>query len=228
MTQGPYGSQQSDPWSPGGQNWHTPESQQPPGASPDPSWRGPGSAAADQPQTSQPDWGNPNWSEPGPAGQPSSAGPLQNPYLDAYAPAPYAPAASSSWAGSAYADPAEQHSSKGVVAIWLVGAAIVISFILSWIGGQAIVELYHLTGITISSSGDYPDTSATDGPYTKLGLTVIFQVIPSGLGIAGLIVGALGIRHSNSRALGIVSLILAIVAPFLSVGVMLIAAGPAI
>lgn len=226
MTQGPYGSQQPDPWSPGGQNWNTPEPQQAPGASPDPSWSGPGSAAADQPRTAQPDWGDPNRS--GPAWQPSSPEPVQNPYLDAYAPAPYAPAANSSWAGPGYAHPAEQHSSKGVVAIWLVGAAIVISFVLSWVGGQAIVDLYHLTGITLSSDADYPDTSATDGPFMKFGFTILLQAIPSGLGIAGLIVGALGIRYRNAKALGIVSLVLAIVAPFLSFGVMLIAAGPAL
>lgn len=247
MTQGPYGFRRPrpDPWSPEGQNWGDPDprrAQDPApgpsrdGESYDPSWNGQDSTPAQQPPVTQQDWGNPNWSAPDPAWQPPSPlppqdAPVQNPYRpNPHAPAPYFPSANPPWGapGYAVAPPAERHSSKGVVAICLVGAAIVISFILSWTGGQAIVDLYRLTDITLASGGDYPDTAATDGPFMKLGLTLLGQVVPSGLGIAGLIVGALAIRHRNARALGVVSLVLAVLAPFLSFGVLVLAAGPAL
>ncbi|AXE39029.1 hypothetical protein [Acidipropionibacterium virtanenii] len=183
---------------------------------------------------SQDSWspdGNAGWSGPG-----STAGSAGGPYGSSpYDPNPYAaPYAAQSGGGDTWgisspgSGSAEERSIKGIVAICLVGAALVVSFILSWVSGLAIVDLYNITGVTLSSEGDFPDTSATDSAYVHLGMAMLGQLIPTGLGIAAIIVGAMAIRFRNARALGISAIVLAVLAPFLSVSAMMLAAAPAL
>lgn len=147
-----------------------------------------------------------------------------------YAAAPSAlPPLNEAWGTSPYGPgTGEQRSGTGVVAICLVGAALVVSFILSWISGRAIVDLSRITGVSLGSGGDFPDTAATDSANLRLGLTVLGQVIPTGLGIAGLVVGIVALKFRNARSLGITSIVLAVLAPFLTSGVLILAAAPAI
>lgn len=176
---------------------------------------------------SGPGWNGQYSNDPYTPGQPPQ-GPdpyPSNPY-DPYQPGPYQPSADQAW--GIPTGPADRPSRTGIAAICLVAAALVVSFFLSWFSGQAIVDLYHITGLSLSSEQDYPDTSATDSALTRLGMTFLAQVIPTGLGIAGIIVGILALKYRAARATGIGAIVLGVLAPFLSLGVMMLAAAPAI
>jgi hypothetical protein len=193
-------------------SWRSQQDPWPPDAGP--GWNG------QYPSDGYPNGAYPNAQPPqGPDPYPS------NPY-DPYQAGPYQPSADQAWGISS--GPADRPSRTGIAAICLVGAALVVSFILSWFSGQAFVDLYRITGVALSSGQDFPDTAATDSAFTRLGLTAMAQVLPTALGVAGIIVGILALKYRTARTTGIAAIVLGVLAPFLSFGMMLLAAAPAI
>lgn len=106
--------------------------------------------------------------------------------------------------------PARQQSSRGFVALGLALAALGISLILTVWGGQSYAEAWRLSGGNLDNI-----PPAADDAYTSLGFSVILQILPSVLGLIGLIMGITAVR-TTSRGAAIGAIIVAVLAPLVS------------
>lgn len=118
---------------------------------------------------------------------------------------------------------ADQPSRKGVVSLCLAISALLISSVLSWIGGAALVALGRLDGLD-------PDAADLDpallSQSVRLSYALVGQLVPTGLGISALVVGILACQHRNARGAGIVGIIASVLAPAISFGVFFLAILP--
>lgn len=196
-----------DPWDPGG---HRPD----PRRSQDPSWEEPTRqlGAPYEPTLPYP---------PVPSQQPwSSQSPYQSTPYQASAPSqPSAPG----WSWM----PPEERSAKGTVSLCLAIIAVVISSILSWIGGMSMARLIMTDDESWGDDIDYATLDpATEAEFMKSVYMFLGQLVPTGLGIAALVIGILACQHRSSRGTGIAAIIISVLAPMVSCFVFVVAMVP--
>lgn len=169
----------------------------------------------------QTEYGHGNYGQDQPSAtpwdQPHSASSANNPYLPTGTD-PYTgyPAATQPYGvpGGVVDDPS---SKKGVVALSLSAAALAISLVLSWLCASGYGELFEVSGTTNFDTIEV-DTMppGASNALAKAMVGLFGQLIPTGLGIAGFVVAIMAMKLPSQKTLGVLGLITAIVAPFIS------------
>lgn len=198
-----------DPWGPGGH-------QSDPRRSQDPGWDEPTRqlGAPYEPTLPYP---------PGPSQQQwSSQSPYQpQPFVYQASAPSQPPEAGWSWT------PPEERSAKGTVSLCLAIIAVVISSILSWIGGMSMARLIMMDDGSWDQDVDYATFDpTTEAEFMRSVYTFLGQLVPTGLGIAALVIGILACQHRSSRGTGIAAIIISVIAPMLSCFVFIVAMVP--
>lgn len=157
------------------------------------------------------------------ASQPYASGPSsQDPSLPPYVP-PMQPHVVAPY-GAAPAPAPVKPSRLGLIGTVLAVSALVISVILSWLTGDALGHVLQITGTTTFNSDTIPPEAL---PHATRGTGLMLaQVIPSVLGLAGLICSAIGLGKPGPKTLAILGLVVAILAPMISFGVYIAGMAP--
>ncbi len=137
---------------------------------------------------------------------------------------PVSPSAAQVWN---YPPAPQQRSRQGAVALCMAVGALLVSSILSWIGGTAMARMLSLDDDNWYDNEDYQGFDpATDAQFVKAGWVMAAQILPTLLGIAALVLGIVACQKENSRTLGILAIIASVLAPVLSFCVFLMAMLP--
>lgn len=193
----PYGQQQPP------QSQHTPPTQ------PQDPYRDP--VGQPTPPPAQQSYGSPSSYASSYGGQQAQPQPQQQPQQQ--------PSYGSGYGGYESAAPqytAEKKSSTlGVVALVLAVLAAIGYLVFAVLSGQATVDLANMSGGTVPEDPEQINQEATEKLLAVTGFMVA-QVIPSILGLAGLICGIVSAATARGRAFGIVAIILAVIAPIIA------------
>lgn len=136
-------------------------------------------------------------------------------------PQPQAQPAPSSYGGyGGYQPTAPQYNTPkrsgtlGTVALVLTLLAIIGYVVFSVLSGQATVDLAEMSGGTVPDDPAQIDQAATEKAAVAFGFMAA-QTIPSLFGLAGFICGIVAAATRRGRALGVVAIVLAVLAPII-------------
>ncbi|WP_203567112.1 hypothetical protein [Aestuariimicrobium ganziense] len=175
-------------------------------------------------QSSQEAWRNAPPPQPQPSAPPASSQPsagsypqypTQQPGAGGYQQAP-SPYAANPYQPYAYpTGPVDDGTSKkGALGLGMALSALVISLLLSWFTAKAYVDLMQAQGTAEMTTENLPPEQ--NAMLMRAGMGVLGQVLPTILGILGLIFSVQAMKIASQRSKGIVGLIVAIGAPIVS------------
>lgn len=107
--------------------------------------------------------------------------------------------------------PAEKPSKLGEVGLILDTAALLIGCVIAALGGAFLKKVRSIAGPDWVDLDTLP--AAADEQFTNFAMTIVAQILPTMLGLAGIVLGVIALRRASSRGWGLAAIAVGLAAP---------------